>query len=192
MTAPDAVIALHMSGSNPMGDYDNLPGDLTDAERQMVEDAKAFQQQEFAYAQLHSTKPQTPAVGLNDSPAGLAAWIVEKFRAWSDCDGDIENSFTKDELLTNLTIYWATETIGSSMRLYYESAHNPPQWGDMRAPVAMVMLPADMFHTPKEWVARQAGPPARWTELERGGHFGEWEVPELLAHDIREFLTNDV
>jgi pimeloyl-ACP methyl ester carboxylesterase len=101
----------------------------------------------------------------------------------------VERSFSRDELLTNLTVYWATQTIGSSMRIYYESAHHPPAWGTMRAPVAMAMLPADMFRTPREWVERQGGPLARWTELERGGHFAEWEEPELIAADLRAFLA---
>lgn len=190
MRDPDAVTALHMSGSNVSADYSQVPDDLSAAEQTMVEQARAFQEQEFAYGRLHSTKPQTVAFGLNDSPVGLASWVVEKFRAWSDCHGDVETRFSKDELLTNLTIYWATQTIGSSMRLYWESAHNPPQWGQMRAPVGMAMLPADMYRTPREWVERQGGPVFRWTELPRGGHFAEWEEPELIAEDIRAFLTD--
>jgi hypothetical protein len=99
--------------------------------------------QESAYAMAQSTKPQTLSYGLNVSPAGLAAWIAEKFRAWSDCDGDVEKRFTKDELLTNLTIYWATETINSSCRLYYETMHN---WSTnvskrIEVPTAIAMFP---------------------------------------------------
>jgi pimeloyl-ACP methyl ester carboxylesterase len=187
MQQPDAVVGLHMSGSNPSADYSNPPDDLSDAERQMVTDARAFIDNEFAYAKLHMTKPQTPAFGLNDSPAGLAAWLVEKFRAWSDNDGNVEQSFSKDELLTHLTVYWATETIGSSMRMYYENLHAPMAWGQVKAPTAMAMLPADMFRTPREWVERY-GAVDRWTELPRGGHFGEQEVPELMAADLREFF----
>ncbi|WP_269756401.1 epoxide hydrolase family protein [Agromyces humatus] len=188
MRRPGAVVGLHLSGSDPSADYDHLPDDLAPVEQQMVDDARTFQRNEFAYARLHATKPQTPAIALNDSPAGMAAWIVEKFRAWSDCGGDVEQRFSKDELLTFLTVYWATETIGSSMRLYFESAHHPPMWGELRAPVAMAMLPADMFPTPREWVERR-GPVARWVELPRGGHFGEWEEPVLIADDIRAFLA---
>jgi pimeloyl-ACP methyl ester carboxylesterase len=188
MQRPDAVLALHMSGSNPWVDLDDLPADLTAAEHQMVADARAFRQTEFAYAQQHATKPQSLAVGLNDSPAGLAAWIVEKLRAWSDCDGDLERRFTRDEVLSQLTVYWATQTIGSSIRLYYESRRHPPAGGAIAAPVAMAMLPADMYRTPREWLERQGGPLARFTELPRGGHFGEHEEPELLADDLRAFL----
>lgn len=145
--------------------------------------------QEGAYAMVHLTKPQTLAFGLNDSPAGLAAWIVEKFRSWSDCDGDVEKRFTKDELLTNLTIYWATETISSSCRLYYETMHNLPKNANKRVelPVGMAMFPKDILPSPREWSERQFNV-QRWTEMPRGGHFGEMEEPELLAADIRAFF----
>jgi pimeloyl-ACP methyl ester carboxylesterase len=184
---PEAVVGLHLSGSDIWADLDDLPDDLSAAEQAMVADARAFRRDEFAYALLHATKPQTLATALNDSPAGLAAWIVEKHRAWSDCGGDVETRFTKDELLSQLTLYWATETIGSSVRLYYESLHHPPAWHGPRAPVAMAVLPADMYPTPREWLERQ-GPLARYTVLARGGHFGEHEEPELLAEDIRAFF----
>ncbi|WP_420036101.1 epoxide hydrolase family protein [Streptomyces sp. cg28] len=186
MSDPEAVIGLHMNGSNPATSFDDLPDDLSQAERQMIEDVKKFQQEEFAYFKVQSTKPQSLAVGLNDSPAGQAAWIIEKFRAWSDCDGDVENAFTRDDLLTNLTVYWATETIGSSMRVYYENAHTPAEWGALQAPMAVTTLPYDLYSTPRAWVER-SGPLARLTELPRGGHFAEWEVPELIAADLRAF-----
>jgi pimeloyl-ACP methyl ester carboxylesterase len=187
MAHPEAVLGLHMSGSNPFMDLDHLPEDLTPAEQQMVEDARRFRTEEFAYALLQVSKPQTPAFALNDSPAGLAAWIVEKYRAWSDCDGDVERVFTRDELLTNLTVYWATQTISSSMRLYYENFHASGGWGQIAAPVGLAMLPADMFRTPREWMERMGGF-ARWTELPRGGHFAEQEVPDLIADDLRAFV----
>jgi pimeloyl-ACP methyl ester carboxylesterase len=147
---------------------------------------------EMAYAMEQSSKPQTLAFGLNDSPAGLAAWIGEKFRRWSDCDGDIETRFRKGELLTNLTIYWATETIGSSMRLYYETVRqlsDPGQQGGGAVPNAMLMSSKDMFPTPREWTERSACID-RWTEIDRGGHFLEWEEPELVADDIRAFFRD--
>ena len=187
MAHPEAVIGLHMSGSNPFMDVDHLPDDLTPAEQEMVDAARKFRTDEFAYALLQVSKPQTPAFGLNDSPAGLAAWIVEKYRAWSDCGGDVERAFSKDELLTTLTIYWATQTIGSSMRLYYENFHAAGGWGQIAAPVGLAMLPADMFRTPREWMQRMGGF-AHWTDLPRGGHFAEHEVPDLLAADLRTFL----
>jgi pimeloyl-ACP methyl ester carboxylesterase len=182
---PDSLIGLHLSGTNPFIAY--VPPDLSLAEKHFLKDAESWRNTEFGYAMVQSTKPQTLAYGLSDSPAGLAAWFVEKFRTWSDCDGNVEKRFTKDELLTNLTIYWATETINSSIRLYYESAHDRgANWGRVEVPTAMAMLPKDMFPTPREWANRSANV-QRWTELPRGGHFGEWEEPELIANDIREF-----
>src|SRR5918995_1104080 len=118
----------------------------------------------MAYAMEQSSKPQTLAFGLNDSPAGLGPWIGQKFRCWSDCDGEIETRFSKGELLTNLTIYWVTETIGSSMRLYYETVRDPGQQGGGEVPNAMLMSPKDMFPTPREWAERSARID-RWTEI---------------------------
>jgi pimeloyl-ACP methyl ester carboxylesterase len=143
----------------------------------------------LAYAMEHSSKPQTLAYGLNDSPAGLAAWIIEKFWCWSDNDGDLEGRFTKDELLANLTIYWAIQTIDSSMRLYYETARDPGSWGRAEVPTAMMMSPKDMFPTLREWVER-AYNVARWTDIDRGGHFLEWEEPDLVATDARAFFRS--
>jgi len=182
---PDALIGLHLSGTNPY--VGQVPDDLTDAEKQFVANAQQWTMQEMAYAMEHSSKPQTLATGLNDSPAGLAAWLVEKFRRWSDCDGAIETRFSKDELLTNLTIYWATETINSSIRLYYETARNPGNWGRVEVPTGMLMSPKDMFPTPRAWVERSYNV-TRWTEIPRGGHFLEWEEPELVVEDIRAFF----
>jgi pimeloyl-ACP methyl ester carboxylesterase len=187
LTYPDVVIGLHLSGTNPY--IGAVPQDLSEAEQQFIAKVQQFQMQEFAYAMLQSTKPQTVAYGLNDSPVGLAAWIIEKFRAWSDCNGDIEKRFSKDELLTNLTLYWATATINSSMRLYYESGHAPsPNAGKrVELPTAMAMFPKDMVPGPREWIEREYNI-KRWTEMPRGGHFGEWEEPELLAEDIHAFF----
>lgn len=138
---------------------------------------------------LQATKPQTLAYGLNDSPAGLAAWIVEKFRSWSDCDGDVEKAFSKDELLTNVTLYWATETINSSFRLYYEATHNPPPVNvneRIAVPAAFAIFPKDLVPAPREW-AERFFTIERWTDMPRGGHFAAMEEPELLVEDIRAF-----
>jgi pimeloyl-ACP methyl ester carboxylesterase len=122
----DVVSGIHI-GSVDLEWPEPLPADtdLTPAERDYLVRARRWEREEGAYGEMQATRPQTLAYGLNDSPVGLAAWIVEKFRAWSDCGGDIESCFTKDELLTNITIYWLTQTIGSSMRRYFEARHNP-------------------------------------------------------------------
>jgi pimeloyl-ACP methyl ester carboxylesterase len=109
---------------------------------------------------------------------------------WSDCHGDLDSVFDRDDLLTNLTIYWATRTIGSSMRLYYETAHSTSAgYGRVEIPTGMVMSSADMFPTPREWVERQYNV-IHWTDLPRGGHFLEWEVPDLIADDLRTFFNS--
>lgn len=185
LTHADSLIGIHLSGTNPY--IGQVPADLSEAEKTFVANAQNWNMQEMAYAMEHSSKPQTLAYGLNDSPAGLSAWIIEKFRRWSDCNGNLETRFSKDELLTNLTIYWATQTINSSMRLYYETAHNPGSWGRVEIPTGMLMSPKDLFPTPREWAERSYRVD-RWTDIDRGGHFLEWEEPELVAQDIRAFF----
>lgn len=134
---PDRVVAVHRTDAGvPVFAGDRAQ--LTPEERAWLDEAAAWGATEGAYAALHRTKPQTAAVGLTDSPAGLAAWIVEKLRAWSDCGGDVERSFTKDEILTNVMIYWRTGTIGSSMRMYRANAAIPPAQHTRRVEVPSV------------------------------------------------------
>ncbi len=182
---PDEVIGLHISGTRPY--LQEIPANMSEAERRFVDNVQRWRREEMAYASMHSTKPQTAAYGLNDSPVGLAAWVIEKFRTWSDCGGDIEKRFTKDELLTNLMLYWVTETINSSMRCYYESMRDPGTPGRVNVPTAYLMPDKDLFPTPREWVARYSRID-RWTQTSVGGHFLEWEEPELVARDMREFF----
>ena len=138
---------------------------------------------------MHSTKPQTAAAGLSDSPAGLAAWIVEKMRSWSDCDGDLERSFTKDEILTNVMIYWLTNTIGSSMRMYHANAAIPLAQHARRVetPSGFAIFPGDIVQPPRAWLERTTNA-VRVTYPPRGGHFSAFEEPELYAHELREFF----
>jgi microsomal epoxide hydrolase len=147
--------------------------------------------QEGAYASLQTTKPQTISYALSDSPVGLAGWIVEKFRAWSDCDGEIEKSYTKDELLTNIMIYWVTGTISSSARLYLEDAfQSAPQLSVgqyIEVPAGVATFSKDLTYPPRELGERFLHV-ARWTEMPRGGHFAALEEPELLAEDLRSFF----
>jgi pimeloyl-ACP methyl ester carboxylesterase len=163
---------------------------LNDKEKAFLEERASWREAEGGYSHIQGTKPQTLAYGLNDSPAGLAAWIVEKFRTWSDCAGDVERRFTKDELLTNITIYWATQTINSSTRLYYENQRTPWNFSKderIRVPCAIALFPQDLSHPPREWAERCYNV-QRWTEMPRGGHFAALEEPELLVEDIRAFF----
>ena len=147
--------------------------------------------QEGAYAALQTTKPQTISYALSDSPAGLAGWIVEKFRAWSDCGGEIEKSYTKDELLTNIMIYWVTGTISSSARLYHEDTfQSAPQLSVgqyIEVPAGVATFPKDLTYPPRELGERFLRV-TRWTEMPRGGHFAALEEPDLLAEDLRTFF----
>jgi pimeloyl-ACP methyl ester carboxylesterase len=183
---PSNISGLHLSGSNPY--IFQMPQNLSDAEKKYVDQGQQFMQSEGAYAMEQSTKPQTLAYCLNDSPAGLAAWIIEKFKMWSDNNGNIENKFNKDELLTNISIYWFTQTIGSSMRVYFESAHNFGPNGNKKVetPTAFMMLQKDIAVAPREWEARTFNI-VRWNVNKTGGHFGEWEEPSVIADDIIAF-----
>jgi pimeloyl-ACP methyl ester carboxylesterase len=165
-------------------------GQLADEEKVFLADMDHFRREETGYQWIQGTKPQTLAYGLNDSPAGLAAWIVEKFRSWSDCGGDLESRISKDELLTNITIYWATQSINSSTRLYYEARHNP--WRPdpnqrIETPTAAAIFPHEILRPPRHW-AERAFNIVRWTVMPRGGHFAALEEPQLLADDIRAFF----
>lgn len=153
---------------------------------------KALRQWEFAegaYAMIQGTKPATLAVGLNDSPTGLAAWILEKFRSWSDNGGDIANAFEMEDLATILSVYWFTQTIGSSVRLYKEAFGDPSlalKGPRHEVPHAVLLPPAD-HPAPRAWGERNLWNIVRWTELASGGHFPALEVPQAMAHDIRAF-----
>jgi hypothetical protein len=149
------------------------------------------------YGAIQRTRPLALAYGLNDSPAGLAAWIVDKFWAWSDHRGDLDNSFSKDELLTNVMIYWVTETMPSSVRIYYESSHASQRPSTMTpfpgtgppSPLGFVLFPKEISVPPRAWVERQyAERLIHWTEMPRGGHFASLEVPDLLVKDLRAFF----
>jgi pimeloyl-ACP methyl ester carboxylesterase len=165
-------------------------GDLSSEEKVFLADLDNFRREETGYQQIQGTKPQTLAYGLNDSPAGLAAWIVEKFRTWSDCAGNVERRFTKDQLLTNVMIYWITQSINSSTRLYYESRHHPwrPELNKrIETPTAAALFPGEILKPPREW-AEAAFNIQHWTVMPRGGHFAAMEEPKLLADDIRDFF----
>jgi pimeloyl-ACP methyl ester carboxylesterase len=185
----DSLIGIHFTDV-PYWHLFTIPHEgLSEAERGYLEAGRRWQMEEGAYALIQSTKPQTPAYALNDSPAGLAAWIVEKFRSWSDCDGDVERRFTKDELLANVMIYWVTETINSSFRVYYETQHNPPEHSGehIRVPTGVAIFPKDLVPAPREF-AERFFEVQRWTEMPRGGHFAAMEEPELLVEDVRAFF----
>jgi pimeloyl-ACP methyl ester carboxylesterase len=191
---PEPMIGLHLS--NLDNDPYTGPGSrpLSDAERAYAADERRWRDEEYAYGAIQSTRPQTLAYGLNDSPAALAAWIIEKWRAWSDCGGDVESRFSRDFLLTNVTLYWATATIATSMRDYFdnrwspETAIGPDDF--VRVPTAITSFSRHFAHegvAPREWAERLYDV-RRFTPMPRGGHFPATEEPELLAGDIAAFF----
>lgn len=184
-THADHLIGVHLGGTSPRAD--GVRPDDAPALQRYAADVAAWRAEEVGYSAQQSTKPETLAVALSDSPAGLAAWLVEKFRRWSDSGGDVERRFTKDELLTNVMVYWLTDSIGTSIALYRD-ADDDPDLREARVPIAHLMSDRDMLPTPREWVERSSRID-RWTRVDRGGHFIEWEEPDLVADDLRAFLT---
>jgi pimeloyl-ACP methyl ester carboxylesterase len=187
---PEHVAGLHLNmcaGPAPAGGDPNAG--LSEIEVARLKVRQAFQAEETGYQQIQGTKPQTLGVALNDSPIGLAAWIVEKFRSWCDCAGNPETMFTKDELLTNITLYWVTQTAASSARIYYESRHptSPPNRAKIEVPTACADFPKEIIWSPRSHVAARYNL-VRWTEMPRGGHFAAFEQPQLLVDDVRAFF----
>jgi microsomal epoxide hydrolase len=186
---PERVVGIHVSDVLRPGIGPASPP-LSEAERRFLVEEAAWMRAEGAYDYIQATKPQTLAYGLHDSPAGMASWIVEKFRSWSDCGGDVLRRFSRDDLLTILTIYWATGTIHSANRLYFDRDREPRELAPgqrVEVPCAVALFPADIDHPPREWGERALNV-ERWTEMPRGGHFAAWEEPELMAQDLREFF----
>jgi pimeloyl-ACP methyl ester carboxylesterase len=159
-------------------------------EKVFLEQLQHWIKEETGYQWIQGTKPQTLAYGLTDSPVGLAAWLVEKFRTWSDCRGNPESVFSKDELLTNIMLYWVTGAIGSSFWPYYARLHGPwpiPEGSRVTVPTGYVEFPAEILRPPRS-VAEKVYNIQRWTKMERGGHFAALEQPEALASEIRAFF----
>ena len=184
--APDRVVGVHLNMLFPYV-RGAEPDDLTAVERARLSAVREFQARGSGYFALQSTKPQTLAYGLADSPAGQLAWIAEKFNEWTD--GGLPEAVDRDQLLTNVTVYWLTGTAGSSARLYYETAR-ARAW----SPTARSTVPTGVAVFPREIApairrfAGQSDTIVHWTEVGRGGHFAAREVPDLLVGDVREFF----
>jgi pimeloyl-ACP methyl ester carboxylesterase len=165
---------------------------LTSAEARYVQEKNEWAALEGGYAHMHATKPYTLAASLNDSPVGLAAWIAEKFRAWSDCGGDVESAFSKDDLLTNISLYWFTQSIGSATQMYWENRLQPMRFAAgvrVVPPVGFAHFPKEINHPPRSWLERTFNV-TQWSDMPAGGHFAAMEKPELLAAEIRRFFKS--
>jgi pimeloyl-ACP methyl ester carboxylesterase len=186
---PAHCAALHLN--MPIAGPPDGDAPLTEEEQADLAVMARFQREDAAYASVHGTHPQTLGIALDDSPAGLLAWIVQRFRDWSDCDGVVERSFSRDQLLTNVMLYWMTRSFTSSARLYWETMHS----GVLREPLQHVDVPTGIARFPKEEILRfprswveQRYHVTHWTDMPRGGHFAAMEEPELFADDVRAFF----
>ena len=169
----------------------NMLSDPTPEERKYLDELAYWLKEETGYQWIQGTRPQTLSFGLTDSPAGLAAWIVEKFRAWSDCGGDVASAFTREQLLANISLYWFTGAIGSSFFPYYFRMHRPwpiPEGGTIDVPSGYSEFPREILRAPRSLAARTYTDIQRWTVMPRGGHFAAMEQPEALAAEIRAFF----
>jgi microsomal epoxide hydrolase len=185
---PERCFAIHLN--MPIAERPDEQVALSDADRADLAAMASFAREESGYANEQATKPQTVGVALHDSPVGLLAWIVEKFRSWSDCDGDPEHAFTRDQLLTNATVYWVTGTSASSARLYWEHQHSAaasaaPEY--VAVPTGVARYPEEVIRYPRAWVERRYNV-TRWVDMPRGGHFAAMEQPELFVDDLRTFF----
>jgi epoxide hydrolase len=161
--------------------------DMTDKERAAIAAFKHYQDRDSGYAKEQSTRPQTVGYGLADSPAGQAAWILEKFWAWTDCDGHPENALTRDQMLDNIMLYWLTGSGASSARLYWESLgafDRPP----VTVPTGVSQFPKEIFLSSRRWASKAFPNIVYWNELERGGHFAAFEQPKVFVDEIRSFF----
>lgn len=194
-------------GEHCVGGHNNFPSgsrpkddplrDVTPQELERTEQRAKELRDHYGYSAIQGSRPLTLGYAMNDSPAGLASWVVDKFWAWSDHRGNLENSFTRDELLTNVMIYWVTETMPSSARIYFESSHDNPRPSTMTpfvskgspAPMGYVLFPKEINVPPRAWVERASGNKlVHWTEMPKGGHFAALEQPVLLLDDVRAFF----
>lgn len=190
------VLGIHLTDVPFLHNFQK-PDDLSEAEKKFMDESEQHQMKEGAYAMIQGTRPHTLAAGLSDSPAGLAAWILEKFYSWSDCKGNIETRFTKDQLLTNISLYWHTQTVPSSFKPYYDTLHASAftwigekikEWtGSSSVPTGFVTFAKENAHLPREWAERFFNV-QRWTTFPRGGHFSALEEPKVLAHELVEFF----
>jgi pimeloyl-ACP methyl ester carboxylesterase len=182
---PDEVLGVHLMAVGAPEDLDK--SSLSDEEQQYLDKLARWTADEGAYMHQQSTRPLSLAYALSDSPTGLLGWILEKYRAWSDSNGDLSTSFTDDFLLTQASLYWFTNSIGTSLRPYYEYGRGVSRrLPRVDVPTAVALFPADLAQPPRVWAERTHNV-VRYSSLPRGGHFAPVEVPDLLADDIVEF-----
>jgi microsomal epoxide hydrolase len=188
-THAERMIGIHLN-LLPVRRDPSMLANPTAEEQRYLGELTHFLKEETGYQWIQGTRPQTLAFGLADSPVGLAAWLVEKFRAWTDCGGNPENAVSRDDMLADITLYWATGAIGSSFWPYYARMHGPwpiPE-GAIAVPTGYVEFPKEILRPPRSVAERVYSDIRRWTVMEKGGHFAALEQPAALAREIREFF----
>jgi microsomal epoxide hydrolase len=186
---PERMIGIHLNLLPVRRDPQMLANPTAEEKRYLAE-LTHFLKEETGYQWIQGTRPQTLAFGLADSPVGLAAWLIEKFRAWTDCGGNPESAVSRDDMLSNITLYWATGAIGSSFWPYYARMHGPwpiPE-GAIAVPAGYAEFPKEILHPPRSVAERVFTNIQRWTVMEKGGHFAALEQPAALVREIREFF----
>ena len=186
---PDRVVGLHLNFVMVSPPKDGKP--LSEEDAAALTKMSEFRRTGAGYQEIQGTRPQSLGYGLDDSPAALAAWIVEKFRSWSDNAGDVEQSFPRDRLLDNITLYWVTGTGASAGRIYWEMrqvGRDAIPQGFVSVPTGIANFPAEVTRMPRAWVEGRYNI-VRWTEPARGGHFAAMEVPDLYVDDVRAFFS---
>jgi microsomal epoxide hydrolase len=185
----DRMIGIHLN-LLPVRRDPQMLANPTPEEKRYLGELTHWLKEETGYQWIQGTRPQTLAFALADSPVGVAAWLVEKFRAWTDCGGNPENAVSRDDMLADITLYWATGAIGSSFWPYYARMHGPwpiPE-GAIKVPTGYVEFPKEILRPPRSVAARVYSDIRRWTVMEKGGHFAALEQPDALAREIREFF----
>ncbi|UGQ13123.1 epoxide hydrolase [Yinghuangia sp. ASG 101] len=182
----DRVAGIHLNMPLVVPDSETF-ADLTPSEQGILKDLGYHREQGTGYSKIQSTRPQTLGYGLADSPVGQLAWILEKFREWTDCDGHPENALTRDRMLDNITLYWLTGTAASSARLYWESFRSP-DFGVVDAPAGCSVFPREIARASRRWAEKRFTDLRYWNEPDRGGHFAAFEQPELFVEEVRRFF----
>ncbi len=188
-TEPSSLIGIHLN-MMPLRRDTALFASADPAEQRYRAELEAFLKEETGYQWIQGTRPQTLSFALSDSPTGLAAWLIEKFQRWTDCDGNPENALTREEMLGDISLYWFTNCIGASFWPYYARMHGPwpiPDAKRIEVPTGYAAFPKEILRPPRISAERVFNI-QRWTEMRRGGHFAAMEQPEALAHEIRTFF----
>jgi len=185
---PQRVVGIHLNLLAVRRDPKMLESP-TPEEKRFLEQLEYWLKEEIGYQWIQGTKPTTLSFGLTDSPVGLAAWLVEKFHRWTDCHGNPENALTRDEMLTDITLYWVTGAIGSSFWPYYARMHGPwPIPEGVKVPMGYAEFPKEILSPPRSLAQKMYTNIQRWTTMQKGGHFAALEQPQALVHEIREFF----